>query len=186
MRKSSIVSISLGMVTGALFLTGCLDTQLPPFLPDDIITDDRMIGQWTPIEPVADAMPPIYTVSPFGDKFYQLHFQEEGKESLAQMTVFQLNNQTYLSVDYADSEEIDTFQYEWEGDILKLKGFNKTQFAALVQREEPDFKYSIEKFSANEIFIHLQATTGQLRAFIEKHGSQLFTDKAIEFKRVNE
>ncbi len=180
------ILLVLSFWTTSVFLTGCLDTQVPPFLTNDIITDDKMIGQWTPIEPTPDAMPPIYTVSPFGDKLYQLHFQEEDKESFAQMTFFQLNNENYLSVDYADSEEIDTFQYHWEGDALQLNGFNKKAFVELTQKEKLDFKYSIEKSSPSDIFIHLQATTDQLRAFIEKHGSELFTDKAIEFKRVNE
>lgn len=169
-----------------LVISGCLDTQVPPFMGNDIITDDRMIGQWIPIEPNADAVPPVYTVIPWGNKLYQLHFKEEDKESSAEMTLFQLNGQTYLSVDYADSEEIDTLRYSWEGDILKLNGFNKKQFVALTQKEKLDFQYSIDTSSSSDIFIHLQATTEQLRALIEKHGSQLFTDKPMKFKRVNE
>ncbi len=183
MKKILLV---LSFLATSVFLTGCLDTQVPPFLTNDIITDDKIIGQWTPIEPTPDAMPPIYTVSPFGDKLYQLLFQEEGKESFAQMTVFTLNGQTYLSVDYADSEEIDTFQYSWEGDVLELKGFNKSVFVELAQKEKLDFKYSIERSLLSDIFIHFQATTEQLRAFIEKYGSQLFRDNSMKFKRVNE
>ncbi len=169
----------------SMFCGGCLDTPVQPYLEKDVISDDKMIGQWIPVNPPKDEETPVYTVVPEGNHSYRLLTKENNQESLAELTLYQLNNQTYLTVKYAEDETYDTFRYEWKGEILTLIGFDEQQFIDLSKKEKLDLEYRIDENTANGPFVAFESSSEKIRNFLETHGKDVFTEKPIEFQRID-
>jgi hypothetical protein len=169
----------------SMFCFGCLDTPVPPYLEKDVISDDKIIGQWIPVKPPEDDETPVYTVVPEGNNSYRLLTKENNRESLAQLTLYRLNDKTYLTVKYADDETYDTFQYAWKGETLTLIGFEEQQFIDLSKKEKLDLEYRIDEDTANGPFVAFESSSEKIRNFLQAHGAQVFTEKPIEFQRID-
>lgn len=186
MKNMKTVMLGVSLLMLIAFGPGCLDTKVPPYLSEDIMTDDKMIGQWMPVSPKTGEEPPVYTVIPSGDNLYQVQVKENGKESTAKMVLFKLDGTTYLTLSYSDSDEHDTVRYDWEGEALKIRGFDQKAFQELSEKEKLDIDFKMDPQTMVGPEVTFNTATDKLRNFIMKYGPQVFTEAPMEFKRINE
>jgi hypothetical protein len=101
------------VVAVAVALCGCIPSVWPFYRPADIITDDRLPGEWH--AKAGDADPRIWNFEKGEDKDYKLTLTDkDGKTGVFTARLFKIKQEMFLDLQAADCEYAPT-QSGWVG-----------------------------------------------------------------------
>jgi hypothetical protein len=131
-----IFKMSLGLLTIGL-LSGCLDTNVPPYFESDVITDNHILGIWVPEK----ERETVFTITARDDKSYTLKTTENNVSELAILKIFKLGKETFVT-SYKEKDassnpgrvSYETFLYRLDKNAVYLEGIDSTSFVDLIKK----------------------------------------------------
>jgi hypothetical protein len=198
-------------VPGCVSVNGCVTSRHP--LSDEMtsIADPRLIGAWEDVEEPktkeespstkAPSPPERLRAKPGSDValVYKPSKQKaDDKEQEITVLATELGNRRYLTFggrdEKKDHDEWFVFQYEWkDNDSFRMRPMNvkvvgdDVRAGRIKGRIEERQKRSNTKGSEDtHPSVELQASTDELREYVQAHGDRLFEEKWLAVRRVKE